>query len=109
MSVPTTLQGTHDGCGGVVVFRPATHRRELLAGHTVQLSAACQACGATLTTEWRLPDAAIEAFNARQVGGAHAHVAQADALPLAAGAEDWRSAQTPSHADPAPAALSEAG
>jgi hypothetical protein len=87
VSVPTTLQGTHDGCGGTVVFRPATHRSELLAGRTVVLSAACQACGETLSTEWRLPDAAIQAWEARQ----QTHAAHEQALPLAAGAEQWRS------------------
>ncbi len=100
VSVPTTLQGTHDGCGGTVVFHPATHRRELLAGQPVLLSAACRTCGATLTTQWRLPAAAIEAFHARQASAAHVHAAEAEALPLAAGAEDWRGTETETPARP---------
>ncbi len=87
MSVPTTLQGTHDGCGGTVVFRPATHRRELLAGETVVLTAACMQCGATLSTEWKMPAAAIEAHRVRLARAAE----QAQELPLAAGAEQWQS------------------
>lgn len=55
MAVPTTLQGTHEACGGTVVFRPGSQRAQLLAGHTVQLQAACRGCGETLTTEWALP------------------------------------------------------
>jgi len=58
VAVPTTLQGTHDGCGGSVVFRPAIQRRELLEGRAVVLSAACTTCGATLSTEWAMPNAA---------------------------------------------------
>jgi hypothetical protein len=58
VSVPTTLQGTHDGCGGTVIFRPVDHRAQLLAGETVVLSALCETCGATLNTSWRLPGAA---------------------------------------------------
>ncbi|MCW2961542.1 MAG: hypothetical protein JWM90_1929 [Thermoleophilia bacterium] len=55
MSVPSTLQGTHDGCGGTVVFRPADHRLELLSGATVTLDAPCQQCGERLTADWALP------------------------------------------------------
>lgn len=54
MSVPSTLQKTHDECGGTVVFRPATRRRALLAGETVSLQAACRSCGATVRIEWSL-------------------------------------------------------
>ncbi|MCW2949137.1 MAG: hypothetical protein JWN41_150 [Thermoleophilia bacterium] len=57
VSVPTTLQGVHDGCGGVVVFRPAEHRDALLVGDTVELSATCQTCSNSLTMAWALPHA----------------------------------------------------
>ena len=88
MSVPTTLQGTHDGCGGTVVFRPATHRRELLAGGTVTLQAVCRSCGATLTTAWRLPESMVRAESDARAQRA----ARSELLPLAAGAEEWHGA-----------------
>jgi hypothetical protein len=81
VSVPTTLQGTHDGCGGTVVFRPGDHRAALLAGETVVLRSNCRTCGATLSTEWQLP--------------------QAEALPMAAGAEEWQPMSRPTPASPA--------
>lgn len=90
MSVPTTLQGTHDGCGELVVFRPATHRRELLAGAAVVLRAACRGCGATLATEYVLPGAGSPAL-APEANSA-AEVRERDALPVAAGAEAWEHA-----------------
>lgn len=98
MSVPTTLQGTHDGCGGKVTFRPATHRRELLAGQSVVLSAACTTCGATLETRWQLPVAVIDAHRARTARPAE------EAMPMAAGAEGWSQpavADARGHAAPA--------
>ncbi|MCB0877964.1 MAG: hypothetical protein KDC46_03165, partial [Thermoleophilia bacterium] len=85
MSVPTTLKGTHDGCGGAVVFRPATFRNELLNGETVVLSAACSACGATLSTKWKLPEAALEAHRERLAAAARTRATHA--MPMAAGAE----------------------
>lgn len=96
MSVPTTLQGTHDGCGGKVTFRPATRRRQLLAGERVALSAACASCGEMLHAEWQLPSAVLD----------EARVAEfaEHALPAAAGAEDQEhaaSAPAPRAARPA--------
>ncbi|MCW2922691.1 MAG: hypothetical protein JWM98_95, partial [Thermoleophilia bacterium] len=91
MSVPSTLQGTHDGCGGVVLFRPATYRRELLAGETVVLRATCQTCGADLATEWALPAAAVaawEAESAQEAALALPHFEE-QGLQTAAGAEGW--------------------
>ena len=88
MPVPTTLQGTHDGCGGTVAFHPAIHQRELLAGESVVLDAACQSCGATLTMEWELPEAAQ----------LRARAELASRLPIAAGAEQWQHA-TPTTID----------
>lgn len=55
MSVPSTLQGTHEGCGGAVRFRIDSQRDALLAGRLVLLEGACGACGAELTTRWSLP------------------------------------------------------
>ena len=57
MSVPTELRGKHKNCGGAVVFRPATRKRELLAGESVTLQSACRSCGATIAVEYRAGEA----------------------------------------------------
>ena len=54
VSVPNMYTGSHAGCGGTVVFRPVTYRRDLLAGKTVTLSAVCRRCGEPITTEYSL-------------------------------------------------------
>lgn len=59
MSVPTELKGKHENCGGAVVFRPVTKKRELLAGKAVQLTAACQRCGASIVVEYRVGSAPV--------------------------------------------------
>lgn len=111
MSVPTTVRGRHDGCGGAVVFRPVTHRRELLAGRTVTLTAACRSCGATLSTPWSLATAGGGGGSAAAPTAARTSVvrhgralqarrviqtAQERVLPMAAGAEGqtWTSSRT---------------
>lgn len=54
VSVPTELRGKHKDCGGVVVFRPVTRKRELLAGDAVTLQSACRDCGSTIAVEYSL-------------------------------------------------------
>lgn len=95
MSVPSTLQGTHDECGGTVVFRPATQRRALLAGHRVELHAACRTCGETLSIEWELEEWNEPLVQLDERRAAHA-ARQTEpvpvTMPMASGGEHWAAA-----------------
>ena len=57
MSIPTTLTGQHEECGGEVIFRPVSYRRELLAGERVRLTAICRKCGSPVSLNYALADA----------------------------------------------------